>query len=115
MLIDKTFKKIQKQIEKNIILLYMKGSPKLPMCGFSFKAFQILQQCTKNFSYIDVLENKDIRIMLPKFSNWPTFPQLWINKKLIGGCDTITEMFNCNELQILIKNTLKKENKNTIC
>ncbi|MCR3755254.1 MAG: glutaredoxin 4 [Candidatus Westeberhardia cardiocondylae] len=112
MLINKIFKKIEKQINKNIILLYIKGTPELPVCGFSNKALQIMYKCTKNFSYINVLEDNEIRKALPKFGNWPTFPQLWINKKLIGGCDIITEMYNCNELQILIKKTLKNHKIN---
>ncbi|CEN32220.1 Glutaredoxin-4 [Candidatus Westeberhardia cardiocondylae] len=102
------FEKIKKQINSNPIILYMKGSPEFPACGFSHKAIKIISKCTKNFTYVDVLNNPDIRKFLPKFSDWPTFPQLWINGELVGGCDIIIEMYNCNELQKLIKNTIKK-------
>lgn len=98
-----TFEKIQQQIAKNPLLLYMKGSPKLPSCGFSAKAAQTLSACGEHFSYVDVLTNLDVRAELPKFSNWPTFPQLWIDGELIGGCDIITEMYQSGELQLMIK------------
>lgn len=103
-----TILKIKQQIKKNPVILYMKGSPKFPSCGFSAKAVQILFSCEKRFAYVDVLINSDIRKELPKFSNWPTFPQLWVNGKLIGGCDIITEMYKNGELQILFKKTFKK-------
>ncbi|MCR3755863.1 MAG: glutaredoxin 4 [Sodalis sp. Psp] len=98
-----TIEKIQQQIAKNPILLYMKGSPKLPGCGFSAQAVQVLSACRERFSYVDVLTNLDIRTELPKFSNWPTFPQLWVNGELIGGCDIILEMYQSGELQSMIK------------
>lgn len=94
--------KIKKQIQDNLILLYMKGTPNTPKCGFSLKAARILSSCTKSFTYIDVLVHTDIRYALPIFSNWPTFPQLWINKKLIGGCDIILDMHNSGQLKLLI-------------
>lgn len=95
-------KKIKKQIEDNPILLYMKGTPTIPKCGFSLKAARILSNCTTSFTYIDVLVDTDIRSALPQFSNWPTFPQLWIEKKLIGGCDIIADMYHCGKLKLLI-------------
>lgn len=98
----KTIDTIKNQIKNNIVLLYMKGSPKLPNCGFSAKAVKIISLYYKNFSYIDVLQNPEIRMELPKFANWPTFPQLWINGELIGGCDIIIEMHNNGELKALI-------------
>lgn len=103
-----TIEKIQQQIAKNPILLYMKGSPKLPECGFSAQAVQALSSCGEHFSYVDVLTNLDIRAELPKFSNWPTFPQLWVDGELIGGCDIITEMYQSGELQSMIKETAIK-------
>ncbi|CUR53780.1 Glutaredoxin-4 [Serratia symbiotica] len=107
-----TIEKIKSQISKNLILLYMKGSPELPKCGFSKKAAQILIDCNERFAYVDILENEDIRTELPKYSNWPTYPQLWINNKLIGGCDIMIEMYQCGELKKLIHNTIKKYNIN---
>lgn len=99
--------KIKSQIKENSIVLYMKGTPTKPSCGFSSKASEILLKCKKKFLYVDVLENPDIRTALPEFSNWPTFPQLWINEILIGGCSIIVKMFESGELQKLINNTDK--------
>ncbi|UDG81307.1 Glutaredoxin 4 [Candidatus Profftia lariciata] len=103
-----TFEKIQYQLVKNPIILYMKGSPKLPLCGFSAKAVKLLSACSDNFAYIDILQNPDIRAELPAYAHWPTFPQLWVEKELIGGCDRITEMYRTGELQHLIKETVEK-------
>lgn len=97
-----TIDKIKQQISENSILLYMKGSPKLPNCGFSSQAAQALMSCGEPFAYVDILLNPDIRAELPHYANWPTFPQLWIEGELIGGCDIIIEMFQRGELQPLI-------------
>lgn len=94
---------IKEQIENNTILLYMKGSPNQPQCGFSAQTVQALMACGERFAYVDILSNPDIRANLPKYANWPTFPQLWINGELIGGCDIVTEMFASGELQALVK------------
>lgn len=93
---------IKDQIGSNSILLYMKGSPEQPQCGFSAQATQVLMACGKRFAYVDVLSNPDIRANLPQVSNWPTFPQLFIDGELVGGCDIITEMYEKGELQSLI-------------
>lgn len=98
-----TLERIKQQIAENDILIYMKGSPKLPMCGFSAQAVQALMQCGEEFAYVDILENPDIRAELPNYAQWPTFPQLWVNGELIGGCDIMLEMFQKGELQELIK------------
>lgn len=103
-----TIDKIKQQISDNPILLYMKGSPKLPSCGFSSQAGQILMQCGEQFAYVDILQHPDIRAELPKYAQWPTFPQLWVDGELIGGCDIIIEMFQQGELQPLIKETADK-------
>lgn len=109
-----TIDKIKQQIAENPIILYMKGSPKLPSCGFSSQASQILINCGEKFAFVDILQNPDIRAELPKFANWPTFPQLWIEGELIGGCDILTEMYQQGELQTLIKETAEKyKDKNT--
>ncbi len=91
------------QIESNPILLYMKGSPGAPQCGFSAQTVQCLITCGERFSYVDILSNPEIRSTLPGYANWPTFPQLYIAGELIGGCDIITEMFESGELEPLIK------------
>jgi monothiol glutaredoxin len=100
--------KIQQQIQENPILLYMKGSPKFPSCGFSAQATQALMSCGEQFAYVDILQNPDIRAELPKYANWPTFPQLWVDGELIGGCDIILEMVQQGELQSIIKETAAK-------
>ena len=94
---------IKDQIENNDILLYMKGSPNQPQCGFSAKTTQALMSCGERFAYVDILTNPEIREHLPKYANWPTFPQLWVKGELIGGCDIVTEMFEKGELQELVK------------
>jgi monothiol glutaredoxin len=94
---------IKEQIQSNDILLYMKGSPNQPQCGFSARTTQALMACGERFAYVDILSNPEIRAELPKYANWPTFPQLWIKGELIGGCDIVTEMFENGELQALIK------------
>lgn len=103
-----TIEKIQKQISENPIILYMKGSPKFPSCGFSAQAVQVLSQCGVPFAYVDILQHLDIRAELPKFADWPTFPQLWVDGELIGGCDIMIEMFQSGELQELVKNIANK-------
>lgn len=102
--VDNTLARIKQQIADNKIILYMKGSPKLPQCGFSAQAVKALQSCGAQFEHVDVLQNPDIRATLPKYANWPTFPQLYINGELIGGCDIILELFQSGELKKLIEN-----------
>ena len=103
-----TVDKIKQQISENPIIVYMKGSPKLPSCGFSSQVAQVMINCEEQFAFVDILQHPDIRAELPKFANWPTFPQLWIEGELIGGCDIITEMFQKGELQPIIKATADK-------
>ncbi|SVB86453.1 uncharacterized protein METZ01_LOCUS239307 [marine metagenome] len=93
---------IQEQIKTNPILLYMKGTPDAPESGFSSKACQILISCGKPFSFVDILSNPEIRSNLPTISDWPTFPQLFINGDLIGGSDIMTEMNDSGTLKELI-------------
>ena len=94
---------IKEQIENNPIILYMKGSPNQPQCGFSARTSQALMACGERFAYVDVLSNPDIRANLPTYANWPTFPQLWVKGELVGGCDIVLEMYESGELQPLIK------------
>ena len=94
--------KIKDQIKDNKILIYMKGSPYEPKCGFSAKTVQALIDCGAEFSYVDILENQDIRQTLPSISDWPTFPQVFVSGELIGGCDIVTEMHEAGELQTVI-------------
>src|SRR5690606_22971218 len=77
---------IRDQIQSHPILIYMKGNPNQPQCGFSARATQILMACGQKFAYVDILSNPDIRANLPKVSDWPTFPQLFVDGELVGGC-----------------------------
>ena len=95
--------KIKSQIKDNNILIYMKGSPYEPKCGFSARTVQALIDCGAEFSYVDILENQDIRQNLPSISDWPTFPQVFVTGELIGGCDIVTEMYESGDLQTIIK------------
>jgi monothiol glutaredoxin len=99
---------IKQQIEGNPIILYMKGSPNQPQCGFSARATQVLMACGERFAYVDILANPEIRANLPAYGNWPTFPQLWINGELIGGSDIIAEMYEKGELLSLVKEAAAK-------
>ena len=92
----------KEQIKENPILIYMKGTPYEPRCGFSARTVQILIECDSEFSYVDILENNDVRTTLPKVSDWPTFPQVFINGELIGGADIIAQMHESGELKKLI-------------
>lgn len=105
-----TIEKIKAQIAENSILLYMKGSPKLPSCGFSAQTAQAMIACGEKFAYVDILQNPDIRAELPKYADWPTFPQLWVDGELVGGCDIILEMHQQGELQPLLKEAAEKDN-----
>ncbi|ARC53430.1 Grx4 family monothiol glutaredoxin [Candidatus Riesia pediculischaeffi] len=98
-----TIKKIKEQIKENKFLLYMKGSPDRPSCTFSMRAVQIIRLCKVRFAYIDVLKHDDIRRFLPEYSNWPTFPQLWINRKFVGGFDIMKELYFEGKLQNMFK------------
>lgn len=100
---------IKQQIEENPVILYMKGSPNQPQCGFSARTVEALMACGKRFAYVDVLSNPDVRANLPKYANWPTFPQLWVGGELLGGCDIVTEMFENGELQEAVNKAVPDE------
>jgi monothiol glutaredoxin len=97
-----TIELIKSQIQDNPVLLYMKGSPDAPQCGFSARAVQILRACGVPFQYIDILANPDIRATLPQVANWPTFPQLYVNGELIGGSDIMFELYEQGEMQKIL-------------
>jgi monothiol glutaredoxin len=97
-----TEEKIQKQITENRIMIYMKGTPDSPQCGFSAKASSYLQKTGVDFAYVNILEAPFIRERLPELSKFPTFPQVFIGGELIGGSDIVEEMFNSGELQRLL-------------
>ncbi len=99
---------IREQISNNPILLYMKGSPTAPQCGFSARTVQCLMDCGQRFAYVDVLSNPDIRQTLPLVANWPTFPQLYVEGELVGGCDIVADMHESGELKPLLDAAAEK-------
>lgn len=95
--------KIRRQVTGNPIVLYMKGTPDAPMCGFSAAAVQILEACgVENVATVDVLADQDIRQGIKDFSKWPTIPQLYVNGEFVGGTDIMREMYQSGELQKLL-------------
>lgn len=94
---------IKQQLEENAIVLYMKGSPSFPQCGFSSKAVQLLKQCQADFMAVNVLEDDEIREGIKRYGNWPTIPQLYIKGQLIGGSDIIAELYQSGELQRMVE------------
>lgn len=94
--------RIKEQIKNNPIIIFMKGSPEMPQCGFSARAVQALKACGKPFAHVDILQEPDVRATLPKLYNWPTFPQIYVMGELVGGCDILMEMYQSGELQKLI-------------
>jgi len=99
---------IEQQIRDNPVILYMKGTPQFPQCGFSARAVQAVMAVGEPFAYVNILEAPEIRANLPKYANWPTFPQLWVNGELVGGCDIVTEMAASGQLADVIKGAKKE-------
>ena len=94
--------RIKKQVTDNPIILYMKGTPDFPQCGFSARTVQALKQCGAPFAFINIYEDEEIYRALPKFANWPTFPQLYVKGELVGGCDITLDLFQSGELQKML-------------
>lgn len=103
--------RIKQQVEENPVVIYMKGSPKLPMCGFSSRASQALGACGEQFAYINVIEDPEIFEHLPRFADWPTFPQIYVSGELIGGCDITMELYQQGALQKMVKEAVAKAAK----
>lgn len=97
-----TIEKIDKIVTDNKVVLFMKGNPSFPQCGFSARAVAILQEIGVPFQAVDVLEDQEIRQAIKEYGNWPTIPQLYVNKQLVGGSDIMMEMYQEGELQELI-------------
>ena len=108
-----TLETIKEQIAANTILLYMKGSPRAPQCGFSSQVVEILIQCDKPFAFVDVLAHPEIRTELPKFAQWPTFPQLWVKGELVGGCDIVMDLFKQGALKPMIETAVDAVSEDT--
>tara|TARA_R110002110_G_scaffold91964_15_gene239300 strand:- start:502 stop:837 length:336 start_codon:yes stop_codon:yes gene_type:complete len=96
------FADIQKAVDENEVLLFMKGNPMFPQCGFSATVVQILSHLGVKFKGINVLEDMEVREGIKQFSNWPTIPQLYVKGEFVGGCDIIREMFDSGELEQLL-------------
>ena|SRR5690606_3828601 len=96
-------KTIEEQLSNNRIILYMKGSPNAPQCGFSAKTVQALMACGEKFAYVNILEHPELREALKAHSNWPTYPQLYVDGELVGGCDIVLDMYEKGKLQSLVK------------
>jgi monothiol glutaredoxin len=103
--IDDAVKMIDEHVKSNRIMLYMKGNPSMPMCGFSAKVVQILQTEGVDFASVNVLDYPTIREGIKKYSDWPTIPQLYVNAEFVGGCDIITSMHESGELKELLVKT----------
>lgn len=97
--------RIKKTIEDNNIVLFMKGNPDFPQCGFSGRAVQVLQACGAQFASVDVLADQEVREGIKQYSNWPTIPQLYINGEFVGGSDIMMEMYQKGELQKKVDET----------
>ena len=95
--------RIEEQLKSHDVLLYMKGTPDFPQCGFSGQTVAALNAVGKPFAYVNIFEDQEIREGLKTYSNWPTFPQLYVKGELIGGSDIVIEMYNSGELQELLK------------
>lgn len=101
--------RIKEQVENNPIVIYMKGTPQLPQCGFSSRAAQALQACGVEFTYVNVLEDSEIFQNLPHYANWPTFPQIYVNGELIGGCDITLELYQKGELKPMLEQAIQNK------
>jgi monothiol glutaredoxin len=94
--------RIKKQLDSYPVLLYMKGTPDFPQCGFSAKTVSVLRATGAKFAYINIFEDPEIREGLKAYSNWPTFPQLYVDGELVGGCDIAVELYESGELQKIL-------------
>lgn len=94
--------RIRKQLDTYPVLLYMKGTPDFPQCGFSARTVAALRQIDAKFAYVNIFEDPEIREGLKTFSNWPTFPQLYVKGELVGGCDITVELYESGELAEIV-------------
>ena len=98
---------IKNTVEENPVVIFMKGTPDFPQCGFSMRTAEALKACNVEFNYVDVLAQPKMRASLPQYSNWPTFPQVFIKGELIGGCDIVMDLFQKGELQKMTKEAVE--------
>jgi monothiol glutaredoxin len=100
--------RIDQQVKQNPVLIFMKGTPQFPMCGFSSRAAAALQACGVPFAYVNVLADREIFENLPRYADWPTFPQIYIDGELVGGCDITLELQASGELKEMMENAVAK-------
>ncbi|MFQ5644429.1 MAG: Grx4 family monothiol glutaredoxin [Thiogranum sp.] len=100
--------RIKETVESNPIVIFMKGTPQMPMCGYSSRTSQMLQACDVDFAHVNVLADPEVFENLPRFANWPTFPQVYVNGELIGGHDIAMEMFQKGELKPMLQEAVNK-------
>ena len=105
---DEVLSKIEQQVKNNKVMLYMKGSPQAPQCGFSAHTVEILQSYGYPFETADVLADQGVREGVKRFSNWPTIPQVFIAGKFVGGCDIVHELHERGELEPMLKSAFEK-------
>ena len=108
MSINPEIERIKAEINSAPVVLFMKGTPQFPMCGFSSRTVQALKAVDARMHTVNVLEDPEIRANLPRYSDWPTFPQLFINGELIGGCDITMELFESGDLATLVAEAQKQ-------
>lgn len=100
--------RIKQQVSDNPVIIYMKGSPDFPQCGFSARACAALKACGVQFAYVDVLQDQEIREGIKQYSNWPTIPQLYVKGEMLGGSDIVIEMYESGELKDLLAGAADK-------
>ena len=101
--------RIKEQVESNPVVVYMKGTPQLPQCGFSSRTAEALMSLGVEFAYVNVLTDPEVFQNLPRYADWPTFPQVYIEGELIGGCDITLEMKESGELEKMSKAAISKK------
>jgi len=101
--------RIKQQVGDNPIILYMKGTPDFPQCGFSARTVQALNACGVEYAYVNIYEDEEVYRTLPKFANWPTFPQLYVKGELVGGCDITLDLFQSGELKKMLEEAVAKK------
>ncbi len=105
--------RIDQFVKSNPVLIFMKGTPQFPSCGFSSRASEALKACGVPFGYVNVLSDPEIFENLPRYRDWPTFPQIYVDGELIGGCDITLEMLDRGELQPLVEQAVQKKASDT--
>lgn len=101
--------RIKEQVESNPAIIYMKGTPQFPMCGFSSRAVEAMKQAGVEFAYVNVIAEQEVMQNLPRFADWPTFPQIYIDGELVGGCDITLELAEQGELQTMMQAAAAKK------